>query len=74
MCVVFIGRAFSQDTRDYTRLSFVTSNTEMKFFDRDTGKLYIYSNKNGDFIKAWTLPEWGGDLIRFYPKKPGHLE
>lgn len=76
LCVsgVFVARVFSQGTGDFSSVSFAADGSFLKFFDHDSGKIYVYSSKNGDLINTWILGELGEDLIAYNPKIPDHLK
>jgi hypothetical protein len=64
MCVVFVRNLFSQEKDNFKDVSFSSTTSSWKFFDHNSGNIYVYSSETGDFIKAWTIVELGKNLER----------
>lgn len=72
--VVFVGRSFSQGSGDFRDLKFASTNAALKFFDPNSGELYVYSTETGNLINIWILEELGEDLKRYHPKRKYYRE
>jgi hypothetical protein len=69
MCIVFVGRSFSQDAGNFKDLQFATTNSTLKFFDPNSGYLYVYSTDSGVLVNVWVVEKLGEKLERHYPNR-----
>ena len=56
-------KAFSQDQRDFSRISFSSGTSTFNFFDQVSGTVYVYGS-NGRLREAWAIDELGENLVR----------
>ena len=61
--------SYSNEKADFTNLSFATVTGIIKFFDRSTGKIYLYSDSTGKIIRMWQIEELGENLKHIYGSK-----
>jgi hypothetical protein len=67
VCVLILGfvgfQAFSQDQRDFSRITFSTTRGTFNFFDHASGIVYVYG-ANGRLLKMWAIDELGKRLLQ----------
>lgn len=49
---------------DFSNVIFAVSGTSLRFFDRNAGVVYVYSEASGELRETWTIRELGKNLIR----------
>jgi hypothetical protein len=52
----------SQETSLWGNITFTTYRYAFKFFDHNTGKIYVYAQDDGRLEQVWLLEELGKDL------------
>lgn len=57
-----LSRLPSQAATAFSGIDFSAGHTTMKFFNRNTGEVYIYSDIDGKLYAKFTLTELGKDM------------
>jgi hypothetical protein len=56
--LVFVAvafQAFSQGKSDWKNVTFATHQDALKFFDQNTGRVYVYSENDGKLLHVWAI-------------------
>ncbi len=57
---------FSREKADWNHISFTAHRKALKFFDHETGKIYVYKETTGKIAKIWELEKLGKNLKRLH--------
>lgn len=62
--IIVSRRSFSEETKDFSNLTFTANTTQWLVFDHKSGMLYVYSQTDGRIRNIWYLESPGKHFKR----------